>query len=412
LERAEIVIVGGGLAGAAAAENYRKAGGSGTITIISQDKDRPVHRPPLSKEFLRGDKEREEVFVHPANFYDDNRIVLKLRTHVEAIDLSAKELVLSDSQHYGFDTLVLATGARPRKLRVPGADLQGIHYLRTLKSSERLQEASRDAKHAVIIGAGFIGMEVAASLTVRGVKCTVVEVSGRMWSHIVPEVVSGFIESFYREHGVDFRFGVGVQAIEGEGRVRAVTLENGESLPADLVVAGIGAMLNTSLAENAELNTDKGVIVDEFFRASLKTGAPADIYAIGDIAMFPDPVGGSLHTEHWDNALQQGRALGKTLAGQPEPYDHVAYFFSDMFDLSLNMMGYPADWDDIIVRGDPKGGKFTVVYVKDETVRAVLMINDDQYFDGWPVLIRARRSVDDIATQLADPAVDPKSLSL
>jgi 3-phenylpropionate/trans-cinnamate dioxygenase ferredoxin reductase component len=412
LERAEIVIVGGGLAGAAAAENYRKAGGSGTITIISQDKDRPVHRPPLSKEFLRGDKEREEVFVHPANFYDDNQIALKLRTHVDRIDLSAKELVLSDSQRYGFGTLVLATGARPRKLRVPGADLQGIHYLRTLKSSERLQEASRDAKHVVIIGAGFIGMEVAASLTARGVKCTVVEMSRRMWSHIVPEVVSDFMQSCYQERGVDFRFGVGVQAIEGEGRVRAVTLENGESLPADLVVAGIGAMLNTSLAENAELNTDKGVIVDEFFRASLKTGAPADIYAIGDIAMFPDPVGGSLHTEHWDNALQQGRALGKTLAGQPEPYDHVAYFFSDMFDLSLNMMGYPADWDDIIVRGDPKGGKFTVVYVKDETVRAVLMINDDQYFDGWPVLIRARRSVDDIATQLADPAVDPKSLSL
>jgi len=410
MEHAEIVIVGGGLAGAAAAENYRKAGGTGSVTIISQEKNRPVHRPPLSKEYLRGDKEREEVFVHPGGFYDENGITVKLETRVDAIDLPAKELVLASGERYGFDTLVLATGARPRRLSVPGADLDGIFYLRSLESSERLQAASNDARNAVVIGAGFIGMEVAASLTSRGVQCTVVERGSHIWARLVPEVVSGFIRRLYEERGVQFRFGTGVQALEGERRVQSVVLENGERLPADLVVAGVGAMLNTALAEAADLETERGIVVDELFRTSCRraTGGTADVYAIGDVALFPDPIGGRIHTEHWDNALHQGRALGKTLAGRPEPYDHVAYFFSDLFDLSLNMIGYPAGWDDIILRGDPSDGRFTAIYVKDDTVSAVLMLNDDQHFDAWPALVRSRRSVVNVANKLADPSFDPR----
>src|SRR5579872_773881 len=413
MEQAEIVIVGGGLAGAAAAESYRKAGGAGSITIISRDAAPPVHRPPLSKEFLRGDQEREQVFVHPAAFYEENGITLLLGTGVSSLDLPARQVVLDGGARYGYETLVLATGARPRRLGVPGSDLAGIHYLRSLESSERLRAAAGEARTAVIIGAGFIGMEVAASLTTRGVRCTVVEPAPRMWSRIAPEVVSAFIQGYYRDRGVDFRFGTGVQGIEGDGAARAVLLETGERLPADLVVIGIGAALNTQLAERAGLEVEQGVEVDAFFRTSQQraSGAPADVYAIGDIARFPDPIGGRMHAEHWDNALQQGRSLGNTLAGQGEPYQHVAYFFSDLFDLSLNMIGYPADWDDIILRGDPGDGRFTVIYVKDEAVRAVLMINDDRHFGAWPALVRERRSVVNVAARLADPAVDPPELS-
>jgi 3-phenylpropionate/trans-cinnamate dioxygenase ferredoxin reductase subunit len=190
-----------------------------------------------------------------------------------------------------------------------------------------------------------------------------------------------------------------VTAIVGEGRAQRVVLAGGETLAADLVVAGVGAALNTGLAEAAGLETDRGVVVDDHFQTS-----DPRIYAVGDIASFPDPVGGRLHLEHWDNALNQGRALGKTLAGQGEPFEHVAYFFSDLFDLSLNMVGYPAGWDDVIVRGDPADDRFTAIYVKDGIVRAALMINDDEHFDAWTRMVAAQQTVTD---SLANPDQEP-----
>jgi len=403
MNRSDIVIVGGGLAGATAAESYRAAGGTGSATIISQDRDLPVHRPPLSKEYLRGDKSREKLFVHPAEFYSENQIEVRLGTGVDDLDLAQKQLVLADGDRFGFSTLVLASGARPRRLTLPGGDLPGVFYLRSLGSAERLQRAYRDAERAVIIGAGFIGMEVAATLTQRGVACTIVEMAPSMWSRIVPPVVADHIRSLYEANGVEFRFGVGIGALEGEERLSRVVLESGETLPADLVVAGVGAALNTALAEDAGLATDRGVVVDEYLRT-----AHPDVYAMGDIASFPDPVAGRMHLEHWDNALNQGRAMGKTLAGQPAPFDHVAYFFSDMFDLSLNMVGYPAGWDDIIVRGDPGSGEFTTVYITDGQVRAAAMLNDDTYFDEWTALVRAKARAD--AEGLSDPATDPRTV--
>jgi 3-phenylpropionate/trans-cinnamate dioxygenase ferredoxin reductase subunit len=394
-----IVIVGGGLAGAATAESYRKAGGTEPILIVSVDGDRPVHRPPLSKEYLRGDETLDKVYVHPEGFYEDQGIQLQLNAHVGEIDRAAGEVVLADGRRIGYDTLVLATGARPRRLPVPGGDLPGVHYLRSLRSAQGLQSAYADARQAVIIGAGFIGVEVAATLTQRGIACTVVEMAPRVWASIVPPVVSDFVQRYYAERGVSFRFGTGVTAIVGEGRAQRVVLAGGETLAADLVVAGVGAALNTGLAEAAGLETDRGVVVDDHFQTS-----DPRIYAVGDIASFPDPVGGRLHLEHWDNALNQGRALGKTLAGQGEPFEHVAYFFSDLFDLSLNMVGYPAGWDDVIVRGDPADDRFTAIYVKDGIVRAALMINDDEHFDAWTRMVAAQQPVTD---SLANPDQEP-----
>lgn len=383
-----IVIVGGGLAGAVAAESYRKAGGEEDLTIISADSDLPVHRPPLSKEYLRGDEDLEKVHVHPAGFYDEQRITIRLGARVEAIDREAREIVLSDGERVPYGTLVLATGARPRRLPVPGGDLPGVHLLRSLRSSDELRDAYAGAKRAVIIGAGFIGIEVAASLTQKGVSVTVVEMAPRMWSAIVPPVVSDFVQHYFSARGVDFRFDAGVRAVEGDGRAQRVVLASGETLEADLVVAGVGAVLNAELAEKAGLPVERGVLVDEYFRTS-----DPSIYAIGDIANFPDPIGGRVHLEHWDNALNQGRAMGEILAGHHEPFRHVAYFFSDLFDLSLNMVGYPAGWDDVLVRGDPSEDRFTTVYVKGGVVRAALMINDDEHFDAWTRLVEARQPV-------------------
>lgn len=394
-----IVIVGGGLAGAVAAESYRKAGGVEKVSILSADTDLPVHRPPLSKEYLRGDESLDNVYVHPAGFYHEQQIEIRLETRVDGIDRDAREVVLAGGDRIGYDTLVLATGARSRRLPVPGGDLPGVFYLRSLRSAEELRRAYEDATRAVIVGAGFIGMEVVASLTQRGIACTVVEMAPRMWSAIVPPAVSAFIQRYYAARGVSFRFNAGVAAIEGKERAERVVLADGGVLPADLVVAGVGAVLNTGLAEAAGLEVERGVVVDEHFRSS-----DPHIYAIGDIAAFPDPIGGRVHLEHWDNALHQGRALGQTLAGQGDRFEHVAYFFSDLFDLSLNMVGYPSGWDDVIVRGDPADDRFTVVYARGGVVSAVLMINDDRHFDAWTQLVKSRQPV---SAALSNPEAEP-----
>lgn len=373
-----IVIVGGGLAGAAAAEQYRKSGGSGRLTLVSRDPALPVHRPPLSKGYLRGDESLDSVWVHPAGFYADNKIDLRLKSGVKGIDRPHRQVVLDDGTTLQYDALVLATGARPRPLPVPGGNLDGVFYLRSLGSSERLRKASESAQKAVIIGAGFIGMEVAATLTQRGVRCTVVDLAPRIWPAIVPPEVSDFLQRRFEREGVRFVLEHAVRSLQGDDHVRSVILDSGETLAADLVVAGVGAALNLELAEAAGLEIDRGVVVDQFFR----TADPA-IYAAGDIAAFPDRIAGRIHLEHWDNALYQGRAVGQNLSGDAAPFDHVAYFFSDLFDLSLNMVGYPLGSQSTRIEGRIEDARFTAVYSEDDTVRAALMVNDDTRFDEW-----------------------------
>jgi 3-phenylpropionate/trans-cinnamate dioxygenase ferredoxin reductase subunit len=375
MERYDIVIIGGGVAGASAAAKYRKVGGDGRILVVSADPDLPVNRPPLSKDYLLGEEPLGTVFVHPAAFYWENQIDLLLDTPVRELDLQAKEVHLADGEVLGFATAVLATGARSRRLSLKGGTLPGAFYLRSLASSQLLRRACQDARRAVLIGGGFIGMEVASVLTQRGVECTVLDTGPRVWPRVVPEIVSAFIEGYYRDHGVTLRFGQRVNELRGGDHVEAVVLESGESHPADLVVAGVGAVLNLGLATAAGLAVDRAIVVDEYLRTS-----HPDVYAIGDLTSFPDPIAGRLHVEHWDNALDQGEALGTTLAGRPSAFDRVAQFFSDVFDLDLNIVGYTDDWDTIIVRSQDNAGKlrsvpFRVIYVKEGVVRAVLLVN-------------------------------------
>ena len=406
MERADIVIVGGGLAGAATAEEYRKAGGEGSVILLSQEPTLPVHRPPLSKEYLRGDAGLDAVYVHPADFYRDQHIDVRLESRVVEIDSAHQRVILNNGGPIEFGRLVLAPGARPRRLPVPGGDLPGVFSLRSLGSSDDLRAAYQGASRAVIIGAGFIGMEVASTLQQRGVACTVIEMAPRMWARLVPEAVATFIQRYYEDRGVQFRFGRGVSELRGNGRVESVVLDNGETLQADLVVAGVGVALNTEMAQQAGLDVNGGIVVNEF----LRTSHPG-IYAAGDVARFPDPIAGSIHLEHWDNALNQGRALGKTLAGISTRFEHVAYFFSDLFDLSLNMIGYPERWDDVVLRGNTDDAKFTAVYVREGEIRAALMINDDRYFDSWAPVIASRQKAAAMGTALENPEIDPAQVT-
>jgi 3-phenylpropionate/trans-cinnamate dioxygenase ferredoxin reductase subunit len=391
MDRVDIAIVGGGLAAAATAESYRASGGTGSVTIFTDEPDLPAHRPPLSKEFLRGDDDLDRVYVHPADFYREKKIGVRLNSRVDRIRVEDTQLVLDEGERVSWDKLVLATGARSRTLKLPGSELPGLHYLRSVRSAQALRAAYAGAESAVIIGAGFIGMEVAATLTQKGVSCTVIEMASRIWPALVPEATASFMQRYFESKGVQFLFNTGVEALEGDGRVESVALSHGRSVRADLVVAGVGAALNVELAENAGLQVDRGVVVDSMFRSS----HPA-VYAVGDIANFPDPIGGSLHLEHWDNALAQGRALGQILAGRPHPFEHVAYFFSDLFDLSLNMVGYPVGWDDVDVRGDMEDGSFTTVYIKEGRTRAALMVNDDDQLDYWTTAVASYAPIESV----------------
>lgn len=400
-----LTIVGGGLAGAVAAESYRAAGGDGSVLLLSADPALPVHRPPLSKGYLRGEEKLDSVRVHTDEFYRDHEIELRLNTRVERLDPDGQRLETVDGETVGYDRLVLATGATPRALTLPGADLDGVYSLRSLGDADALRQASAHAAHAVIVGAGFIGMEVAASLAQRGINCTIVELAPRVWPRLVSAATSEFMQRYFEQRGIRFIFGREIDRFDGPERVTSVVMAGGERIEADLVLAGVGVTLNTQLAAGAGLSVDQGVVVDRYLRSS-----HPNVFAIGDIANFPDPIGGRLHLEHWDNALHQGRTVGKTLAGTPTAFQHTAYFFSDLFDLSVNMLGYPIGADRTLVRGTVSDGRFTNLYLRDGVLQAVLMINDDAYFAEWQQLIEARQSFDGAEARLCDTTIRPTEL--
>lgn len=403
MRHVDIAIVGGGLAGAVAAESYRAAGGEGSVLLLSADRDLPVHRPPLSKGYLRGEESRASLYVHAEDFYRDAGIELGLDTTVVELRRAQRAITTAGGETISYGEAVLATGATPRQAPVPGSRLEGVFSLRSLEQAEALREAASHAHHALIVGAGFIGLEVAASLVQRGLECTVVEMAPRIWPRLVGEETAAYLRRYCEQRGISFIFGHGIAALEGNGQVDSVLLDDGRRLAADLVVVGVGVTLNTSLAARSGLPVDNGVAVDTY----LRTGDP-HVYAIGDIASFPDPTGGVIHLEHWDNALAQGRALGKTLAGQAEPFAHCAYFFSDIFDLSLSMLGYPTGADETTRRGDPAGDRFTDLYVRDGRLRAALMVNGERDLESWRHLIDSQAPVS--GAQLADLRLDPAEL--
>ncbi len=393
----DYLIIGGGLAGAMAAEAIRERGVGGRVVIITDDHERPYHRPPLSKEYLRGEQERKEVFVHPQEWYQENGVELMQRTRVTHLDAQLHQVTLEDGRTLDYKKLLLATGGTPKHLEIPGAELDGVHYLRWLDDSDALRSAAAKAKHAAVIGGSFIGVEAAAALVSYKVDTTVIVKGKTIWSSFMPEHVAQFFQQTLSDHGVKFLTeDEAVRILPQSGQMHAgrVGTKNGHTVGGDLVVAGIGINLNRELADAALLAYDaetQGVRVNEY----LQTSDP-DIYAAGDIAAFPDPVFGQRRIEHWDTALSQGKMAGANMAGANEAYDHVQYYFSDLFDLGIEVLGNPKADAHTIVRGTMEDRSFAVLYLdggRDTVVGALTVNRPPEELDQYRVLIRQKASL-------------------
>jgi len=412
------VIVGASLTGAKAAETLRSEGFTGKVILIGDEDDRPYERPGLSKGYLQGKDDREKAYVHEPDWYAAHDVALLTGTAVTAVDPLAHTVTLSSSSvesssagsSLGYDKLLLATGAVPRVLPVPGADLHGVRYLRRLGESEAIRDAFSAGGTVVVIGAGWIGLEAAAAARGFGATVTVVEVDELPLRRVLGDEVASVYAALHRAHGVDLRFGARTAQLRGQdGTVTGVVLADGTELPADLVVVGVGIRPLTDLAEAAGLTVDNGVVTD----SALRTSDP-DIYAAGDVASIDNPLLGThVRVEHWANALNGGPAAARSMLGQDVVYDRVPYFYSDQYDAGMEYSGYvePGGYDRVVFRGDPsvKDGKapeFLAFWVKDGRVLAGMNVNIWDVTDDVQKLVRAGyggRAVD--LERLADPKV-------
>ncbi|MFD5566404.1 NAD(P)/FAD-dependent oxidoreductase [Streptomyces cadmiisoli] len=411
------VIVGGGLAGAKAAETLRAEGFTGRVILICDERDHPYERPALSKGYLLGKEERDTVFVHEPGWYARNDIELHLGQTVDAIDRTARTVRFGeDGTVVRYDKLLLATGAEPRRLDVPGTDLAGVHHLRRLAHAERLKgvlaSLGRDNGHLVIAGAGWIGLEIAAAARQYGAEVTVVEPEPTPLHGVLGPELGMIFAELHREHGVRFRFGVRLTEIIGQdGMVLAARTDDGEEHPAHDVLAAIGAAPRVSLAEAAGLElADRsgggGVLVDESLRSS-----DPDIYVAGDAAAFPHALFGTrLRVEHWANALNGGPAAARAMLGREVVYDRVPYFFSDQYDLGMEYSGWapPGSYDQVVIRGDAGKREFIAFWLSEGRVLAGMNVNVWDVTEHVQKLIRSRAEVDTEA--LADPHVPLETL--
>jgi 3-phenylpropionate/trans-cinnamate dioxygenase ferredoxin reductase subunit len=398
------VIVGAALAGAKAAETLREEGFDGRVVLLGAEDERPYERPPLSKDYLRGETEREGPYVHPREFYDEKDIELRIGLSVTALDLAAREVVI-DQERLAFTRLLLATGAEPRRIPVPGADLEGVHYLRSFGDSDDLRRAIEASSRVAVIGAGWIGAEVAASARQKGLEVTLIEQLDVPLERVLGREVGEVYGAIHREQGVELLTGTAVEAIEGAGRAERVRLKGGTTVDCDFVVVGIGVTPRMALAEAAGLEIGDGIHVDE----RLKTSDDG-VFAAGDVAGAWHPFFQQrLRVEHWHNALEQGPAAARSMLGTGEPYDKVPYFFSDQYDVGMEYAGHAADWDEVVFRGDVDGREFIAFWVKDGRVLAGMNVNVWDVTDDIQALIRSRAQVD--RDRLKDPDTELASLS-
>jgi 3-phenylpropionate/trans-cinnamate dioxygenase ferredoxin reductase subunit len=397
------LIAGGGLAGAKAAETLREEGFDGRVVLLGDEPVRPYERPPLSKDYLRGESGREVIWVHDAEaFYAERDIELRTGTSIVAVDPRASEVELEGGERIAFDKLLLATGAAPKRLPVPGADLDGVHLLRTVADSDRLRDAFGEAERVVVIGAGWIGCEVAASARQKGLEVGLVAPEEVLLERVLGTEVGAIYRDLHAAHGVELALGTGVEAIEGEGRVTGVRTSDGRLLAADLVVVGVGVAPRVELAEAAGLSVGDGIVVDD----RLRTSAPA-IFAAGDVARAHHPLlGADIRVEHWANALEQGPAAARNMLDRDDPYDRVPYFFSDQYDVGMEYAGYPVEWDRVVFRGDPSTFEFIAFWLRGDRLVAGMNVNVWDVTDHVQALIRAGRPVADEALRDPDVALE------
>lgn len=396
------VIVGASLTGAKAAETLRDEGFGGPIVLLGAEPDRPYERPPLSKGYLLGKEEKSSVYVHDQGWYAEHDVELRTGVTVTGVDPAAGQVTLDGGETVSYERLLLATGASPRRLSVPGGDLDGVLYLRTVVESEHLGGVLRRGGRVAIAGAGWIGLEVAAAAREFGCEVTVIEPESVALSRALGPELGGMFTELHREHGVTFRFGEGLSEIRGSGgSAAAVVTSAGAEVAADAVVIAVGVRPNTGLAEQAGLDISNGVTVD----AALRTSVPG-IYAAGDVAdVFNSLLGRRVRVEHWANALSSGPAAARAMLGQPVSYDQVPYFFTDQYDLGMETAGLPepGGYDQVVYRGDQAGREFVAFWLSGGAVVAGMNVNVWDVSDPIQDLIRSKRQLD--VARLTDPDV-------
>ena len=398
------IIVGASLAGAKAAETLRGDGFEGRVLLIGAEDERPYERPPLSKEYLRGETGRETAYVHDRDFYSEHDIELQLGRRAVGLRTPEKEVELDDGQRVPYDRLLLATGARPRRLAVDGGDKAGVFYLRSIGSSDALRERLDRGGSVVVVGAGWIGSEVAASARQRGLEVTVVDPAGVPLQRILGTEVGTVFRDIHADAGTRV-LGTGVEAIEGDGGVERVRTTDGQTIDCDFVVVGVGVEPRTEVAAQAGLSLENGVVVDEH----LRTSAP-DVFAAGDVANAFHPFYEEhIRVEHWANALNQGPAAAKNMLGRAEPYSRLPYFFSDQYDVGLEYSGFARSWDRVVFRGDRATREFIAFWMVGDRVVAGMNLNVWDVTEPIQRLIRGRGSVSD--KDLADPDVALEDLA-
>ena len=397
------IIAGAGHAGGQTAISLRQAGYEGRIVVCGDEPVPPYQRPPLSKKYLSGELALERVFLRPESFYSRNDIELRLGNAVREIDRERLTVRLEDGDSLAFTDLVIATGSRPRRLDAPGAELGNIFYLRTLADSDVIRNALVAGRRLAVVGGGYIGLEIASTAKGLGLEVCVIEAADRILGRVTAPEMSAYYTSAHRARGVDIRLSTSIAAFEGDGTIEAVNCVD-ETIPADVVVVGIGIVPEQELAASAGIRCDDGVVVDERCATSVD-----HIYAVGDCTRHPNPVlGRTLRLESVHNALEQARTAAANIAGTPTKYEQVPWFWSDQFDLKLQMVGMSQGYDTIVQRGSMDADDFAMFYLKDGVLTAVDAVNRPREFMACRKLVPERPRID--PTKLADESIPMKEM--
>ncbi|MEQ9618379.1 MAG: FAD/NAD(P)-binding oxidoreductase [Deltaproteobacteria bacterium] len=394
----DYLLIGGGLASASAAETLRKEGAGGTIAIISDEELYPYHRPPLSKNFLIKNLKSEDIIVYDESFYKNNNIDVLLGTKVLTLCPQRKMVETDNQGSIRYGKLLIATGSRVKKLNVPGSNLRGIYYLRNISDAESIQRATSYSKKAVVVGSGFIGMELASVFAQMGIRTTIISRGKNLLARLGSREISNFFENYYKNKGVDIISGDTVKEFQGTRHVNRIVTERGKTISCDIVAVGIGVVPETAFLESSGVSLDNGIIVDKSMQTNFQ-----EIYAAGDVTRFYDPLfRAHRRVEHWDNAVKQGKIASKNMLGKKDYYNEVSYFFSDVFDLSFDFLGYSSNTDERIVNGSIADKSFSVYYLKSGILRAGFLLNrSSSEADAVRDLIRNRVNVGKNKSRLA-----------
>ena len=396
------IIIGASLAGAKAAEELRTQGFDGRVLLIGSEPERPYERPPLTKDYLRGESEREKAYVHEQGFYEDHQIELNAGSTVTGIDPAQARVALADGRELTYDRLLVATGAEPRRIPIAGAELDGVHYLRTLQDCDALRTRLKSGARVVVVGAGWIGSEFAASARQRGLEVTIVDPLALPNERIFGAEIGAFYRDVHAQHGIELLLGEGVDAFDGDGAVSRARTSSGRTLECDFAVVGIGVAPRVQLASDAGLEVENGIVVDE----KLQTSA-SNVFAAGDVANAWHPFYQQrIRVEHWANALNQGPAAARAMLGQQVSYDRIPYFFSDQYEVGMEYSGYATEWEQVVFRGEPDGGEFIAFWLRDGRVLAGMNVNVWDVNEHVQALIRSRTPVDVAALRDRDTPLD------